>query len=198
MAFHQCEFYNTYSSSHFIWTSCHNQNRWMAFHQCESLRCHDACHDGAEVSASGLKIGRSPVQISPKTNFSIMIKFYQLNSWEVKPRRIRPWNSWLLAGIKYLYFTFLYFTVYEIRYTLKLFPQSGQANSFSPVWIQIATICEHLVAVRTNEWLTIERHSRPNNDKYLTMIRTQGRPQATWCPRQSSLVTWAVMCEKYG
>ena len=33
-----------------------------------------ACHDGAEVSASGLKIGRSPVQISPKTNFSIMIK----------------------------------------------------------------------------------------------------------------------------
>ena len=30
--------------------------------------------DGAEVSASGLKIGRSPVQISPKTNFSIMIK----------------------------------------------------------------------------------------------------------------------------
>ena len=29
-----------------------------------------ACHDGAEVSASGLKIGRSPVQISPKTNFS--------------------------------------------------------------------------------------------------------------------------------
>ena len=33
-----------------------------------------ACHDGAEVSASGLKIGRSPVQISPKTNFSTMIK----------------------------------------------------------------------------------------------------------------------------
>ena len=33
-----------------------------------------ACLDGAEVSASGLKIGRSPVQISPKTNFSIMIK----------------------------------------------------------------------------------------------------------------------------
>ena len=29
------------------------------------------CHVGAEVSASGLKIGRSPVQISPKT--------YQLN-----------------------------------------------------------------------------------------------------------------------
>ena len=111
--------------------------------------------------------------------------------------------------------------------TLKLFPQSGQANSFSPVWIRrclfdvrdskclnflshstqtnsfspvwirIATICECLVAVRTNEWLTIERHSRLNNDKYLTMIRTQGRPQATWCPRQSSLVTWAVMCEKW-
>ena len=33
-----------------------------------------ACLDGAEISASGLKIGRSPVQISPKTNFSIMIK----------------------------------------------------------------------------------------------------------------------------
>ena len=33
-----------------------------------------SCLDGAEVSASGLKIGRSPVQISPKTNFSIMIK----------------------------------------------------------------------------------------------------------------------------
>ena len=32
------------------------------------------CLDGAEVSASGLKIRRSPVQISPKTNFSIMIK----------------------------------------------------------------------------------------------------------------------------
>ena len=27
----------------------------------------DGCHDGAEVSASGLKIGRSQVQISPKT-----------------------------------------------------------------------------------------------------------------------------------
>ena len=33
----------------------------------------DDCLDGAEVSASGLKIG-SPVQISPKTNFSIMPK----------------------------------------------------------------------------------------------------------------------------
>ena len=33
-----------------------------------------ACLDGAGVSASGLKIGRYPVQISPKTNFSIMIK----------------------------------------------------------------------------------------------------------------------------
>ena len=33
-----------------------------------------ACLDDAEVSTSGLKIGRSPVQISPKTNFSIMIK----------------------------------------------------------------------------------------------------------------------------
>ena len=32
------------------------------------------CHEGAEVSASGLKIGRFPVQISPKTNFSIMSK----------------------------------------------------------------------------------------------------------------------------
>ena len=30
--------------------------------------------DGAEFSASGLKIGRFPVQISPKTNFSIMTK----------------------------------------------------------------------------------------------------------------------------
>ena len=34
----------------------------------------DACLDGAEDSASGLKIRRSLVQISPKTNFSIMIK----------------------------------------------------------------------------------------------------------------------------
>ena len=33
-----------------------------------------ACHDGAGVSASGLTIGRSPVQISPKTNVSNMIK----------------------------------------------------------------------------------------------------------------------------
>ena len=33
-----------------------------------------SCLDGAEVSASGLKIERSSVQISPKTNFSIMIK----------------------------------------------------------------------------------------------------------------------------
>ena len=32
------------------------------------------CHDGAEVSVSGLQIGKSSVQISPKTNFSIMIK----------------------------------------------------------------------------------------------------------------------------
>ena len=32
------------------------------------------CLDGAEVSASGLKIRRSQIQISPKTNFSIMIK----------------------------------------------------------------------------------------------------------------------------
>ena len=38
------------------------------------LRSSLACLDGAEVSASGLKIGRSPVQISPKTNFSIMTK----------------------------------------------------------------------------------------------------------------------------
>ena len=30
------------------------------------------CLDDAEVSALGLKIGRSPVQISPKPNFSIM------------------------------------------------------------------------------------------------------------------------------
>ena len=33
-----------------------------------------ACLDGAEVSTSGLKIGRSPVQIPPKSNFSIKIK----------------------------------------------------------------------------------------------------------------------------
>ena len=66
----------------------------------------------------------------------------------------------------------------------------------STMHIQIATICERLVAVRTDEWLTIERHSRLNNDKYLTMIGKQGRPQATWRPRQSSLVIWAVMCEK--
>ena len=33
-----------------------------------------AYHDGAEVIASGLEIGRSHVQISPKTNISIMIK----------------------------------------------------------------------------------------------------------------------------
>ena len=32
------------------------------------------CLDGAEVSASRFKIGRSPVQISPKTKFSSMIK----------------------------------------------------------------------------------------------------------------------------
>ena len=30
--------------------------------------------DGTEVSASGLKIRRSPVQVPPKTNFSILIK----------------------------------------------------------------------------------------------------------------------------
>ena len=32
------------------------------------------CFDGAEVSASRLKIGRFLVQVSPKINFSIMIK----------------------------------------------------------------------------------------------------------------------------
>ena len=40
----------------------------------QGIVCHVACHDGAEVSALGVKIGRSPVQISPKTNFSILIK----------------------------------------------------------------------------------------------------------------------------
>ena len=33
-----------------------------------------ACLDDAQVSASGLEIVRSPVQIPPKTNFPIMIK----------------------------------------------------------------------------------------------------------------------------
>ena len=33
-----------------------------------------ACLDGTEVSTSGLMIGRSPAQIPPNTNFSIMIK----------------------------------------------------------------------------------------------------------------------------
>ena len=44
------------------------------FFQLRQLRTARPCIDGTEVSASGLKIGRSPVQISPKTNFSIMTK----------------------------------------------------------------------------------------------------------------------------
>ena len=39
-----------------------------------------ACLDGAEISVSGLKIGRSPVQILPKTNFSIIIKLLPVKS----------------------------------------------------------------------------------------------------------------------
>ena len=49
-----------------------------SYHQVISS-LHNSCHDGTEVRASGLKIGRSPVQISPKTNFPIMIKLPELN-----------------------------------------------------------------------------------------------------------------------
>ena len=65
-----------------------------------------ACHDGAEVSASGLKIGRSPVQISPKTNFSIMIKLPVKSTGKKNRIRFDLKTVDYLRGIKYLYYTF--------------------------------------------------------------------------------------------
>ena len=41
-----------------------------------------ACLDGAEVTMSRPKIGRSPVQVLPKTNFSIVIKLPVKSTWE--------------------------------------------------------------------------------------------------------------------
>ena len=57
------------------------------------------CLDGSEISASLLKIGRSPVQVSPKTNFSIMIKLPVKSTRRVKPHQIRHLNSRPLAGV---------------------------------------------------------------------------------------------------
>ena len=58
--------------------------KWVLKHRVFNLLCnnsmviivvsHAVCLDGAEVSALGLKIGRSSVQIPSKTDFSIMIK----------------------------------------------------------------------------------------------------------------------------
>ena len=52
----------------------HSPSQELLSAQPTPLASSGACHDGAEVSASGLKIVRSPVRISPKTNFSMLIK----------------------------------------------------------------------------------------------------------------------------
>ena len=85
-----------------------------------------ACLDGAEVSASRLKFGRSPFHVSPKTNFSIMIKLPIKSTGEVKPHS----DSTLkrvdyLRGIKYLHFS---------RYGMHIYKQTAQCNVFVCVW----------------------------------------------------------------
>ena len=67
-----------------------------------------ACLVGAEVSASGLKIGRSPVQVSPQTNFSIKIKLPVKTTEEWSRIRFDLKTVDYLRGIKYyILFNFL-------------------------------------------------------------------------------------------
>ena len=137
MTFHQCEFYDTCSSSHFVWTSYmngfsplwfllwylihdfvkssrHNQDRRMAFHQCEF---YDTCSSSHFVWTS----------------------CHNQDIWTASPH--------CDFYYEYLIHDFVKFLV-TIRTDEWLFTS---VNSMIPV--QVATLFERLVTIRTYERL---------------------------------------------